>query len=187
MARGVQNLTNIVAPGGDYPFGRIKDNTGDNSGTPFNEKAYGDLHQTLAKILAQAGIAPNGLPDNVTNGYQYIQALNIVYGFHRTILTKSGAPVSDVVNGDEMPIVVVLPGAAAGHVISINSPAAGYSGKLTVINLSANSINVQGPGLETFNGLAAPYAVPSNVAVELDCNVAATPDNWVVSLKWKLV
>jgi hypothetical protein len=59
----------------NYPPGRIKDNDGSGNGTAVNERVYGDLHQTIAKLMRLYGIIPNDLPDNETNGFQIVDAL----------------------------------------------------------------------------------------------------------------
>ena len=59
----------------NYPFGRIKDDTGAGDGTPVNEFVYGDIHEFFGKLIRLAGIVFNGLPDNEANGYQSIVAL----------------------------------------------------------------------------------------------------------------
>lgn len=59
----------------NYPDGRIKDNTGAGNGTAVNERTKGDWHQAIAKLMRDYDIVPNGLPDNVTNGYQIVDAL----------------------------------------------------------------------------------------------------------------
>jgi hypothetical protein len=76
MSKGLENLVNISAPTSDYPYGNIKDNVGSGGGTPLDQISHADYHQTFRKLLSLAGITPNNLPDNVTNGYQYIQALS---------------------------------------------------------------------------------------------------------------
>lgn len=58
----------------NYPDARIKDNNGSGNGTPVNERVYGDLHQTIAKLMRRFGITPNNLPDNETNGFQIVDA-----------------------------------------------------------------------------------------------------------------
>ena len=76
MARDKATETNI--DGSDivnYPNKRIKDNTGAGNGTPVNEKVYGDIHEFFAKLMRDAGINYSGQPDNVTNGYQLVDAL----------------------------------------------------------------------------------------------------------------
>lgn len=76
MARDKGTIVNIDKSNlSDYPNGRIKNNTGGNDGTPVNEFIYGDLHETKDKLMRLYGISYNGLPDNETNGYQFIQSL----------------------------------------------------------------------------------------------------------------
>jgi hypothetical protein len=75
--RILANKTNVVAPGGSYSYGRIKDKTGPSAtdGTPVSEDVYGDFHQFFERMLDWAGITPNDLPENDTNGYQAFEAL----------------------------------------------------------------------------------------------------------------
>jgi len=82
MARKLQLKTNVVAPSATYPFGRIKDDTGSNDGTPVDEAVYGDIHQFFEKLLLDGAVTANNLPENATNGFQYNQALG---KFIRTI------------------------------------------------------------------------------------------------------
>lgn len=64
----------------NYPKKRIRNNSGVGDGTPVDESVYGDIHQTNVKFLADAKITPNGLPDNVGNGYQLYEAMTSVAG-----------------------------------------------------------------------------------------------------------
>lgn len=75
MARQLSSQTNVVAPGGSYPYGRIKNDTGTGDGTPVSEALYGDMHQFFARLMALTGITPNNNPDNTTNGFQLVEAL----------------------------------------------------------------------------------------------------------------
>jgi hypothetical protein len=59
----------------NFPDGRIKDNDGSGNGTGINERTNGDIHQTISRLMRKYGIVPNGLPDNVTNGYQIVEAI----------------------------------------------------------------------------------------------------------------
>lgn len=70
MARSIQQKTNTDAATGTYPYGNIRDNDGSNNGTPVNVETYGDFHQFFEALMADAGITFNGLPDNLTNGFQ---------------------------------------------------------------------------------------------------------------------
>jgi len=76
MARDKLNQANIDnSDPVNYPNGRIKNNTGSGDGTPINEKVYGDLHETFAKLMRLSGLTYNNLPDNEQNGYQLISGL----------------------------------------------------------------------------------------------------------------
>jgi hypothetical protein len=75
MAIRLQIKPNVLAPVFPFSYGRIKDNPGDNTGTPVNEYVYGDFHQFFAALLSAGSITPNDLPENGSNGYQYNQAL----------------------------------------------------------------------------------------------------------------
>lgn len=77
MARDLELKTNVVPPSGDYPDGRIQNDDGSGNGTPVTEAVYGDFHQFFAKLLRDAGIAANNLPDNTTNEFQLNDALNL--------------------------------------------------------------------------------------------------------------
>ena len=77
MAFKITDFNGIVtAPGGDYPYGQI---VNDPNGTRADVTSNGDLQQFFQRIMAEAGITPNSLPDNVSNGFQLVQALNTLY------------------------------------------------------------------------------------------------------------
>jgi hypothetical protein len=80
--RPLVDKTNVQAPDSDYPFGRIKDNPGNGTGTPVNELVYGDIHQFFEKMMHESGITPNGLPENDYSGFQLFQALQTVILLH---------------------------------------------------------------------------------------------------------
>jgi hypothetical protein len=89
MAIGLENNPNNSAITVAYPYGGIKDNTGLGDGTPINKFTNDDIHQTIRKLLELAGITPNGLPDNVTNGFQYVNALDKLYKNYIGIIGNS--------------------------------------------------------------------------------------------------
>ena len=78
MAIRLQDKVNVVAPDANYPYGRIKDNTGSGDGTPVSVNTYGDFHQFFARIMAEAVLTHNSLPDNGTNGFQFYEALKTI-------------------------------------------------------------------------------------------------------------
>lgn len=75
MARELSGKPNVDAPDSDYPFGRIRDNSGIGDGTPVDEEVYGDFHQFFAKLMDVSLIPYNNLPDNEYSGFQYFEAL----------------------------------------------------------------------------------------------------------------
>src|SRR6478736_8481605 len=78
MARPLSGKTNVVAPGGSYPYGRVRDNDGTGNGTNVNENLVGDLIQFFEKLLADGGVTANGNPENSSDGFQYAQALTAI-------------------------------------------------------------------------------------------------------------
>jgi len=74
----LENITNAPAPDADYPNSRIKDesNPGVGNGVPVNEAVYGDMVQFFQKLLIDANIVANDNFDNVSNGYQTIEAFD---------------------------------------------------------------------------------------------------------------
>lgn len=73
----------------NYPNGRIKNNDGSGNGTAVNERVYGDIHQTVSKLMRLYNITPNDLPDNETNGFQIIDALRAMASKNDFILPLS--------------------------------------------------------------------------------------------------
>ena len=71
--RPLTAATNIDPASGDYPNGRVRDLNG-GAGTLGNEALLGDIIQFFQKLVIDAGITENNLPDNVTNGYQLLEA-----------------------------------------------------------------------------------------------------------------
>ena len=78
--RAITSLPNTTAPDADFPYGRFKDTVGANPGTRVNESMAGDWAQFFAKIMAEAGLTSNGLPDSEYSGWQLYEALKGVFG-----------------------------------------------------------------------------------------------------------
>jgi hypothetical protein len=76
MAYEVKNYTGGGAATTDYPHGLWVDNTGTGGGTLINKQALSDVWQFFMRLMDDAGIAFNNSPDTVTNGFQFVQALN---------------------------------------------------------------------------------------------------------------
>lgn len=75
MAIALEDKENVTPPGGDYPYGQIKDDPGDRSGTKVNKTNHADFHQFFSRLMDQAGVVYNGLPDNDYSGFQLFEAL----------------------------------------------------------------------------------------------------------------
>lgn len=76
MARKITDFDgSVIAVGGAYPFGDIKDNP---SGTVVNRKSNADMQQFFQKIMFEANITPNSLAENSTNGWQLVNALQTI-------------------------------------------------------------------------------------------------------------
>lgn len=69
--RILKDQQGVQAPDGDFVKGRIKNNE-----TLINEEINGDLIEFFQYLVSKAGITENGLPDNVTNEHQLIEALD---------------------------------------------------------------------------------------------------------------
>lgn len=72
------NKPNVDAADSDYPFGKIKDDTGSEDGTPLNQLVHQDFHQFFAKMFFESGLIPNNLPDNEYTGFQYYEAFHSI-------------------------------------------------------------------------------------------------------------
>jgi hypothetical protein len=77
--RSLLSKPNVNAADSDYPYGSIRDRDGATQGTPVTEEVYGDIHQFFEKLMAEAGVTANDLPDNDYNGFQLFEALSIAF------------------------------------------------------------------------------------------------------------
>lgn len=79
--RSLKNKTRVLPPDGDFIYGRIKDDSpGVKDGTPVNELLYGDTHQFFERLMDEAGVVPNDLPESEYSGFQLFEALNALLG-----------------------------------------------------------------------------------------------------------
>lgn len=84
MAFGITQKPNTDAPDATYPYGKTRDKTPSEGGTPFNTLVMGDFFQFFSKLMDESGSSFNGQPDNDTNGYQLYEALSAFTGGLRT-------------------------------------------------------------------------------------------------------
>lgn len=84
--RALLAADNIDTPSADYPKGRLRNKNG-GDGTTVSEVWMGDFVQFFQKLIGDAGITENGLPDNTTNGFQLVQAVDLRYYKKKEIVT----------------------------------------------------------------------------------------------------
>lgn len=100
MAVPITDKPNTEAPSTPYPYGNIRDNDGTNNGTPVNKLVYADFHQFFARLMAVTSTAYNGLVENVTNGFQYISALDAFV--RNTFATTGGRGTVEIATQPEV-------------------------------------------------------------------------------------
>jgi hypothetical protein len=95
---------------GDYPKGRVRDKAGVTEGTTYKEILVGDMYQFFQKLVIDGGVVENDLPDNVTNGYQLIEAL--VNKINKsTMRSNTEGIINSVMNGTEKTLASFTPDA----------------------------------------------------------------------------
>lgn len=140
MSKGLENFTNANPVTADYPWKDIKDNTGANDGTPVDRDHHADYHQTFRKLLALASITPNGLPDNVTNGYQYVDALDVLY---KNYIGFIGASADTTFTAADINKVVLCSGATIGVVHTLPLGSTLRDGDcITFVNAGSGTVSV---------------------------------------------
>lgn len=72
--RDLKNIPNISPVSSDYPHGAIKNTSGADVGTPIIAEVYGDIVQNAWRAMDVAGVSANGIPDNMSNGFQLLRA-----------------------------------------------------------------------------------------------------------------
>lgn len=63
-----------------FPYGDLRNDPGNGTGTPVDRVLLSDVMQTMEKIMNESGISPNGQLDNETNGFQIFEAMQRVFG-----------------------------------------------------------------------------------------------------------
>jgi hypothetical protein len=146
MAIKLENKPNVLAPNGTYTYGNIQDEStpGANDGTPINEEVYADFHQFFAR-LAGPWITYNGLPDNTTNGYQFMEALwrNLHFFVSQDIMKGilGNYTTGDLIILHGCVITPTIPGSS-----SITAGAIYYNGNIYQVAANANVVTA---GAET--------------------------------------
>lgn len=177
MSKGLENfLPFIEAVSADYPWGDIKDGDGSGNGTDVNRENHADYHQTFRKILDKAYITPNGLPDNVTNGYQYIDALKFLYKNFRGVVPTS---VGIILNKFYTRKIIYIDSATTltGFIMP---PSADLddTDSITLVNKTNYEVVMQGDGTDTVDLLPSVSLLASGDFAELVLDKGN--GNWVL-------
>lgn len=151
MSKGLENLVNTSAATADYPWKNIKDDSGAGDGTPLDMISHADYHQTFRKLLDDGGITPNNLPDNVTNGYQYIEALKKKY--KRSIGTKTVSVNTALAFSDYNKHVIASGSSAQIQIVLIAKASLQEGDNIIVYNNSSYPVELLGNSA-TINGSA---------------------------------
>ena len=140
------NQTGVVAPDAAYPNGSILDGA-----TIIGEGINQDIVQFLQKLAIDGGIAENDLPDNVTNGYQLIEALTNFTTFLKGA-TAGLTPAANAIDISGLTIddyrkSIVINIAGSTTINDINgviTPLAGDSPKISMLLLGAKTFTDAG-------------------------------------------
>ena len=184
MSTGLGNYPNIEAPDSDYPDGNIKDKDISLPGTPVNQLVYGDMHQTLAKLLRMAVIDPNGLPDNEYNGFQYIEAMQYLFGRFSKYYELDATSAGILVDGDYNSTVIAKPSCGPSAFLTLGEPTSYFNGIISLANYSANGVDLQPfSGGVTVNGNTN-ETIATGVFVKIRYDAGTT--NWEILEIYKL-
>lgn len=162
MARKITDYNgSVVAVGGAYPYGDIKDNP---SGTIIDRTSNADLQQFFQKLIVEAGITANSLADNATNGFQLTEALSKVIGNHAAQIVVS------LIGGTYDPTKIYI---LWGCATRADSGFAMYDGQLYYI--TGNSGSACGGGLVDIITVYSPVLYTDGVqALQIVCGTSGT-------------
>jgi len=165
MAIELQNKTNVDAPDGTWPYGKTKDDTGSNDGTPLDHATLTDYIQFFARMSAEAGITFNGLPDNQTNGWQYVRALKMA--------TRPGIAVANIsasalmstytgIYGDYLSQVLLnFTGQVAAITFTLDASANYDNGCYVMLKNNGDyAVTITPDGADTINGQTSVVLLP---------------------------
>jgi len=161
--KSLQTKTNVEPVSVEYPYGDLKNNTGTNNGTPVNRDLLADSMQFFEKLMAESGIAPNGFPDNVTNGFQLFDALRKIFKPYKTYNAKIDQ------SGVSAPTVTVKGFNDLGNIVWTRTGIGVYRGTLTgaFSNSSTAFIYNTYIGIGTANDIEVQVTVSSVNYIEI--------------------
>lgn len=107
----LQDKENVIAPDVNNIYGSLKDDTGAHDGTYADTEMMQDSMVFCERMISESGVVPNGLNDNVTNGFQIYEAfrkLTKPYKSYTCLITQSGAsaPTVEILGLNEIGSIV---------------------------------------------------------------------------------
>jgi len=179
MAIGIENYPNIVPADADYLNGDIKDTP---SGTPVNRLVYGDIHQFFRKLMRDAGLTPNGLRDNESNGFQYLDDLYKAgkpYNAYTVQLNQSGT--------SDPTVVTLFKNELSGAISWTRTGVGSYVGTLvgeflvgTIFTLTSNS------NLFTAELMKCDRIDDDNVGLVVTDSSGIVTDDWTANIEIRI-
>lgn len=134
MAIDLSTKTNVDAPDTDYPYGKIRDNSGTDDGTPVDVQVYGDFHQFFARMFAKSGLTYNGLPDNNYSGFQYFDAASKLW---KSFIGVKLISVTTTLTIDDIGKLIVVSGTSGSIDVFLPKSTDSEDGdSFTIINFS---------------------------------------------------
>ena len=138
MAVKITDLTNTSGATATYPYGQLQDDSGGGTGTPIDVLMMNDVMQFFQKLMDEASVTPNSLPENATNGFQLMEAFKNAskpYYLIQGILTDSGFTELFNDSGETVTFNYVNVG-----VYDLDITGSGYtSGKTSVLTSNQNT------------------------------------------------
>jgi hypothetical protein len=166
-----------------YPwnYGRSKDNTGLNDGTPLNEDTLGDYIQFFDRMMYRSGLIPNNLVDNGANGWQLHQALLQTIAAYKNIYTYSNsATLTDDNFGSVSYFFSFFAGTFTLPLASINNA----TKKLNIKNVSSSDLTIIVQGGDTITPSGVPFVLKMFDEIEL---TSVGIGMWVVNRIYRYV
>lgn len=180
MAIKLENKTNVDAPDVTWPYGKTKDDTGSNDGTPLDHATLTDYIQFFAKMADDAGITFNGLPDNATNGWQYLAALKAVTrpGFSIAAISANASMSTYTAGfGDYISQVLFnFTGQSAAITFTLDASANYDEGCLLILKNNGNyPVTITPDGSDTVNGQTSAVLLPG---AKMELMLSASVGDW---------
>lgn len=134
---------NVNAPTGNFPMGEVRNNPGDNSGTPCNETLHGDWSQFFDGLMLNGGVSPNGVLDQGPSppatgvrpdtSYQLLNALwNLIELVANGLISAAVAIVNTAIGNETTRATAAEKAIAVGWIQTTPSVSANGGGTISI-------------------------------------------------------